>query len=274
MSLIPSLGFIGAGKIAKIIANGLLSAGIIKPNQIFASSVAETDLEHFRDMGCNTTIDNKLVVKESNFVFLATQGNVYPEVFKEIYPVVTRDHLLASIAAGITLDQLQGSLPDKTRVVRMMLNSAVQLSEGVTATAYGKFSQDEGSRAVVHGLMSSLGHCVDVNEDLMELMTALTGGGPAYMYVVIDALADGAVRAGLNRQDAVKLVAQTAAGAAKMVLRSGKHLGELKDSVCTAGGSTIAGINALEEGGLRGALMRAVNDATERAKEIQSNFKR
>jgi len=204
---------------------------------------------------------------------LLSQGNVYPEVLKEIYPVVTRDHLLASIAAGITLDQLQGSLPDKTRVVRMMLNSAVQFSEGVTATAYGKFSQDKGSRALVHDLMSSLGHCVDVNEDLMELMTALTGGGPAYMYVVIDALADGAVRAGLNRQDAVKLVAQTAAGAAKMVLQSGKHLGELKDSVCTAGGSTIAGINALEEGGLRGALMRAVNDATERAKEIQSNFK-
>ena len=173
MSLIPSLGFIGAGKVAKIIANGLLSAGIIKPNEIYASSVAETDLEHFRDMGCNATIDNKLVVKESNFVFLATQGNVFPEVFKEIYPVVTRDHLLASIAAGITLDQLQGSLPDKTRVVRMMLNSAVQFSEGVTATAYGKFSQDEGSRALVHDLMSSLGHCVDVNEDLMELMTAL-----------------------------------------------------------------------------------------------------
>lgn len=224
-------------------------------------------------MGCNATKDNRLVVKESEFVFLATQGNVFPAVFKEIYPEVTTNHLLSSIAAGITLGQLQGSLPDQTRVVRMMLNSAVQYNEGVTATAYGKFAQDEDSRALVHGLMSSLGHSVDVSEDLMELMTALTGGGPAYMYVVIDALADGAVRAGLNRQEAVKLVAQTAAGAAKMVLHSGKHLGELKDSVCTAGGSTIAGINALEQCGLRGALMRAVNDATERAKEIQSNLK-
>ncbi|KAL9971727.1 hypothetical protein ACROYT_G017930 [Oculina patagonica] len=270
MSLIRSLGFIGAGKVAKVIANGFLSAGIIKANEIFASSIADKDLEHFRNMGCNVTNDNKLVVKESKFVFLATQATVFPEVFKEISPVVTKSHLLASIAAGVSLDHLQNSLPDQTRIVRMMMNSAVQFRQGVTATAYGEFTCDE-DKTLVHELMSSLGYCIDVREDLMELMTALTGGGPAYMYVVIDALADGAVRAGLDRQEAVKLVAQTAAGAAKMILQSGKHLGELKDSVCTAGGSTIAGINALEECGLRGALMRAVHDATARAKEIQTN---
>ncbi|KAJ7371735.1 hypothetical protein OS493_023071 [Desmophyllum pertusum] len=270
MSLIPSLGFIGAGKVAKIMAQGFISAGIIKANEIFASSIAETDLEHFRNMGCNATNDNKLVMKESKLVFLATQAKVFPQVFKEISPVVTRNHLLASIAAGVTLEQLQNSLPDQTRVVRMMLNSAVQFREGVTAAAYGKFTQDEDI-TLFHELMSSVGYCAEVKEDLMDLMTALTGGGPAYMYVVIDALADGAVRAGLNRQEAVKLVAQTAAGAAQMVIQSGKHIGELKDSVCTAGGSTIAGINALEDRGLRGALMRAIHDATDRAKEIRKN---
>lgn len=269
MSLISSLGFIGAGKYARVIASGFLSAGIIKPNRIFASSVTQTDLDEFRSMGCHAANDNKMVVKESKFVFLATQGGAFPQVFEEISPVVTKDHLLASIAAGVTLDHLQSSLPDKTRIVRMMLNSAVQFREGVSAAAYGKYVCDEDVR-LVHEVMSSVGYCVHVKENLMELMTALTGGGPAYMYVVIDALADGAVRAGLNRDEAVKLVAQTAAGAAKMVTQSGKHLGELKDSVCTAGGSTIAGINALEQCGLRGALMEAVHAATERAKELQT----
>ena len=155
----------------------------------------------------------------------------------------------------------------------MMLNSSVQLREGVTAATYGKFARDE-DKTLFREVMSSLGYCIEVKEDLMELMTALTGGGPAHTYVVIDALADGAVRAGLDRQEAVKLVAQTSTGAAKMILQSEKHLGKLKDFVCTAGGSTIAGINALEECGLRGALMRAVHDATARAKEIQANSAR
>lgn len=268
MSLIPSLGFIGAGQVAKVIANGFLSAGIIKANEIIVSSITDTDMEHFRNMGCNATNDNKLVLKESKFVFLAMRANVFPEVLTEVSPVVTRNHLLASLASGVSLHYLQNSLPEQTRIVRMMLNSAVQFREGIIAVTCGRFACDK-DRALVNELMSSVGYCINVKEDSMALMTALMTAG--YMYVVIDALSDGAVRAGLDRHDAVKLVTQTTAGAAKMVLQSGKTLGELKDSVCTAGGSTIAGINTLEECGLRGALMRAVHAATERAKELRND---
>ena len=270
MSIISRLGFIGGGKAAQVLAKGFLSAGVIKPDEIFASAPSERDLKQFQLMGCNVTNDNKTVMKESNLIFLAIKAKVFPEVLKEISPVLTRNHLVASIAAGVTLDFMQRSLPGRSRSVRLMLNTPVQFREGVTAVTFGKFATDE-DYALMHQLMSSVGYCFDVDEELMDVMTALTGGGPAYVYLAIEALADGAVRVGLNRQEAMKLAAKTAAGAARMVLESGQHPGELKDAVCSAGGSTIAGIQALEESGFRGSLIKAVYEATKRAKELGSN---
>ena len=270
MSIISRLGFIGGGKAAQVLAKGFLSAGVIKPDEIFASAPSERDLRQFQLMGCNVTNDNKTVMKESNLIFLAIKAKVFPEVLKEISPVLTRNHLVASIAAGVTLDFMQRSLPGRSRSVRLMLNTPVQFREGVTAVTFGKFATDE-DYALMHQLMSSVGYCFDVDEELMDVMTALTGGGPAYVYLAIEALADGAVRVGLNRQEAMKLAAKTAAGAARMVLESGQHPGELKDAVCSAGGSTIAGIQALEESGFRGSLIKAVYEATKRAKELGTN---
>lgn len=270
MSIISRLGFIGGGKAAQVLAKGFLSAGVIKPDEIFASAPSERDLKQFQLMGCNVTNDNKTVMKESNLIFLAIKAKVFPEVLKEISPVLTRNHLVASIAAGVTLDFMQRSLPGRSRSVRLMLNTPVQFREGVTAVTFGKFATDE-DYALMHQLMSSVGYCFDVDEELMDVMTALTGGGPAYVYLAIEALADGAVRVGLNRQEAMKLAAKTAAGAARMVLESGQHPGELKDAVCSAGGSTIAGIQALEESGFRGSLIKAVYEATKRAKELETN---
>lgn len=270
MSLISRLGFIGGGKAAQVLAKGFLSAGVVKANEIYASAPSERDLNQFQAMGCNVTNDNKLVMKESNLIFLAIKAKVFPEVFKEISPVVTRNHLVASIAAGVTLDYMQKSLPGRSRTARMMLNTPVQFREGVTAVTFGKFASEE-DYTLIHQLMSSVGYCFDVDEELMDVMTALTGGGPAYVYLAIEALADGAVRVGLNRQEAMKLAAKTAAGAARMVLESGQHPGELKDAVCSAGGSTIAGIQALEESGFRGSLIKAVCAATERAKALGNN---
>lgn len=270
MSLISRLGFIGGGKAAQVLAKGFLSAGVIRPDEIFASAPSERDLKQFQLMGCNVTNDNKTVMKESNLIFLAIKAKVFPEVLKEISPVLTRNHVVASIAAGVTLDFMQRSLPGRSRSVRLMLNTPVQFREGVTAVTFGKFATDE-DYALMHQLMSSVGYCFDVDEELMDVMTALTGGGPAYVYLAIEALADGAVRVGLNRQEAMKLAAKTAAGAARMVLESGQHPGELKDAVCSAGGSTIAGIQALEECGFRGSLIKAVYEATKRAKELGTN---
>ena len=176
MSLIPSLGFIGAGKVAKVIANGFLSAGVIKANEIIVSATSDTDLEHFRYLGCNATNDNKLVMKESKFVFLAMRAKVFPEVLKEVSPVVTPNHLLASLASGVTLHYLQNSLPGQTRIVRIMLNSAVQYREGIIAVTCGRLASDK-DRTLVHELMSSVGYCIDVKEDSMALMTALMTAG-------------------------------------------------------------------------------------------------
>lgn len=267
MSLLSSLGFIGAGKAAQVIAKGLISAGVVKANDIIASAPSDRDTQNFYDLGCNVTTDNKKVVKESQFLFLAVKAKVFPEILNDCSPIITRDHLVTSIAAGVTLDYLQGSLPGRTRVVRMMLNTPVQFREGVTAVTFGKFARDE-DQTLVHRLMSSVGYCFDVEEDLMDIMTGLTGGGPAYIYLAIEAMADGAVRAGLNRKQAMILAAKTTAGAARMVLESGQHPGELKDDVCSAGGSTIAGIHALEESGFRGGLMNAVYASAERAKNL------
>ncbi|EDO47070.1 predicted protein [Nematostella vectensis] len=267
MSLISSMGFIGAGKAATAMAKGFLSAGVIKASDIIASAPRDSDLRNFRALGCTVTSDNKKVIKEAKTIFLATKAKAFPQVMQEISPVVTRDHIVSSIAAGVTLEWLQKSLPGRTRLIRMMLNTPVQFREGVTAMTFGKFAREEDYKDI-HELMSSVGYCFEVDEDLMDVMTALTGGGPAYLYLAIEAMADGAVRAGLNREQAMKLAAKTASGAARMVLESGLHPGELKDQVCSAGGSTIAGIFALEESGFRGALMKAVAAASLRAKEV------
>ncbi|KAK3724924.1 hypothetical protein QZH41_005692 [Actinostola sp. cb2023] len=267
MSLIPSIGFIGAGKAAQVMAKGFLSAGVIKASEIIASSPHEEGLRDFQLLGCHTTADNKKVIKEATTVFLAIKAKVFPAVFNEISPSVTRDHLISSIAAGVTLDYMQKSLPGRSRLVRMMLNTPIEFREGVTAVTFGKFAREDDI-SLVHKLMSSVGTCLEVEEENMDVITALMGSGPAYFYLAIEALADGGVFAGLNRGLALKLAAKTAAGAAKMVLESGQHPGELKDDVCSAGGSTIYGISVLEEHGFRSSLIKAVKAASDRAKEM------
>lgn len=267
MSIVPSIGFIGAGKAAQVMAKGFLSAGVIKASEIIASSPHEEGLREFQRLGCHTTPDNKKVIKEATTVFLAIKAKVFPAVFNEISPSVTRDHMISSIAAGVTLDYMQKSLPGRSRIVRMMLNTPIEFREGVTAVTFGKFTREEDV-SLVHKLMSSVGTCLEVEEEHMDVITALMGSGPAYFYLAIEALADGGVFAGLNRGQAMKLAAKTAAGAAKMVLESGQHPGELKDDVCSAGGSTIYGINVLEERGFRSSLIKAVKAASDRAKEM------
>ncbi|KXJ12211.1 Pyrroline-5-carboxylate reductase 1, mitochondrial [Exaiptasia diaphana] len=237
MSIVPSIGFIGAGKAAQVMAKGFLSAGVIKASEIIASSPHEEGLREFKVLGCHTTSDNKKVIKEATTVFLAIKAKVFPTVFNEISPSITRDHLISSIAAGVTLDYMQKALPGRSRIIRMMLNTPIEFREGVTAVSFGKFAREEDT-TLIHKLMSSV------------------------------ALADGGVFAGLNRGQAMKLAAKTASGAAKMVLESGQHPGELKDDVCSAGGSTIYGINVLEERGFRSSLIKAVKAASDRAKEM------
>ena len=266
MSMIK-IGFLGAGKLARVLSKGFIRAGVLTAKDIVASAPSERDIEEFREIGCPVMMDNKTVVKENSVIILAVKPQILHSVVREIAPLVTREHLIISPAAGVTLKSIQNELPGRSRVARMMTNLAVEYREGATAFCQGRFMREEDFETMMY-LFSSVGYCFETAENLMDVMTSLVGGGPAYMYLAIEALADGAVEAGVNRQDAIQLAARAVAGAAKMVLGTKLHPGELKDNVCSAGGSTIAGILALEKTGFRGALMEAVKVSSERAKQV------
>ena len=268
---IPQLGFIGAGKIVEVLTKGFVAAGIVQNTNIWASSPIDRDLHWIRHLGCNVSSNNKDILDRNQVVILAVKPQILPNVLKEIAPSVTEDHLMISVAAGMTLSKIESVLPQKSRVVRIMTNTPVMFRNGVSAFSMGK-NIKSGDHETIYKLLSSVGYCVEVKEDLMDTVTGFAGGGPAYIYTVIEALADGAVRGGINRADAVKMATQITIGAARMVQETGLHTGELKDAVCSPGGTTIVGVQALEKGGIRPTLMDAVHEAGCRAKELGNSF--
>ena len=266
---VPQIGFVGAGRIVEVFTKGLVAAGVVQNNNIWASAPLENELQWIRHLGCNVTLNNKEILDRNQTVVLAVKPQILPKVVKEIAPSVTEDHLILSVAAGITTSKIEEILPRKSRVVRIMTNTPVMFRNGVSAFSMGSNTRHE-DHEIVYKLLSSIGYCVEVKEELMDTVTGFAGGGPAYIYMVIEALADGAVRGGINRADAVKMATQMTIGAAKMVQETGFHTSELKDAVCSPGGTTIVGVHTLEQGGLRATLMDAVKAAGLRAKELGS----
>ena len=268
---LSQLGFVGAGKIVEVLTKGFVASGVIQNNKVWASAPTDSEVQWIRHLGCNVSLKNTDILDQSKVVILAVKPQILPKVLKEIAPAVTEEHLLLSVAAGITISNIENVLPKKTRVARIMTNTPVMFRNGVSAFSMGTNTKHE-DHEILYKLMSSVGYCVEVKEDLMDTVTGFSGGGPAYLYTVIEALADGAVRGGLSRGDAVKMAAQMTIGAARMVQETGLHTSELKDAVCSPGGTTIVGVNALEQGGLRATLMNAVNEATLRAKELGTSL--
>eukprot|EP00112_Aurelia_sp_Birch-Aquarium-sp1_P004136 Seg147.7 transcript_id=Seg147.7/GoldUCD/mRNA.D3Y31 product="Pyrroline-5-carboxylate reductase 1 mitochondrial" protein_id=Seg147.7/GoldUCD/D3Y31 len=268
---LSQLGFVGAGKIVEVLTKGFVASGVIQNNKVWASAPTDAEVQWIRHLGCNVSLKNTDILDQNKVVILAVKPQILPKVLKEIAPAVTEEHLLLSVAAGITIANIENVLPKKSRVARIMTNTPVMFRNGVSAFSMGTNTKHE-DHEILYKLMSSVGYCVEVKEDLMDTVTGFAGGGPAYLYTVIEALADGAVRGGLNRVDAVKMAAQMTIGAARMVQETGLHTSELKDAVCSPGGTTIVGVNALEQGGLRATLMNAVNEATLRAKELGTSL--
>ena len=266
---VPQLGFVGAGRIVEVFTKGLVAAGVVQNNKIWASAPLENELQWIRHLGCNVTLNNKEILDKNQTVVLAVKPQILPKVVKEIAPSVTEEHLILSVAAGITTSMIEEMLPRKSRVVRIMTNTPVMFRNGVSAFSMGSNTRYE-DHEMVYKLLSAIGYCVEVKEELMDTVTGFAGGGPAYIYMVIEALADGAVRGGINRADAVKMATQMTIGAARMVQETGFHTSELKDAVCSPGGTTIVGVHTLEQGGLRATLMDAVKAAGLRAKELGS----
>lgn len=262
-----TIGFIGAGRMAQAMSRGFISKGVVKPHKIMASDTVPQMLDCIKEQGVRISRSNLEIVENSDLIIIAVKPHVVSPILQEVSSKVTREKLFLSIAAGVTLETLEKNLPSQTRVIRAMPNTPALVQMGATVIAPGS-SVLQGDRELIQGLFRTIGICEVGTEEQLDAVTGLSGSGPAYGFLAIESLADGGVKMGLPRDLAQKLAAQTLLGAAKMVLESGKHPGQLKDEVCSPGGTTIAAIHKLEETGFRSSLITAVETATNRAKEL------
>ncbi|HPL63408.1 MAG TPA: pyrroline-5-carboxylate reductase [Syntrophales bacterium] len=259
---------IGGGKMGEVITGAVVGRQLAAAQNVTVTDVVAERLKYLKGkFGVVATADNKASVKKADVVILAVKPQSMAEVLQGISGEVTADKLLITIAAGIPIKFIMDQLGKSARVIRVMPNTPALIGEGAAALAKGGNATDEDLELAKH-IFDSVGITVVVKEDLMDAVTGLSGSGPAYVFTIIDALSDGGVLMGLSRDVAVKLSAQTLLGAARLCLQSGKHPGELRDMVTSPGGTTIAGLKAMEEGALRSALIRAVEAATLRSKEL------
>lgn len=270
MTTVPSLervAILGTGNMGTAIISGLVSSKTLSPQSIWASDTAPGKLNQLASQfGVSTTSDNRVLVKESKVIILAVKPQILSQVLEQIAGDITAEHLIISIAAGVTLATLEAAFPT-ARVIRTMPNTPAMTLAAVTAIARGKRASMEDLRLARH-LFETIGRVVEIDESLLDAVTGLSGSGPAYVLLAIEALADGGVRMGLARPTALLLAAQTVYGTAKMVLESGEHPAKLRDAVTSPGGTTIAGVCALEEHGVRHGFIEAVKAATIRSVEL------
>ncbi len=259
---------VGGGKMGEVIAAGILKAGLAQPGNVTVTDIVPDRLAYLKGKyGVGTTEDNRKAARDADIVILAVKPQGMGDVLGELAHVIDRRKLVISIAAGIPIRFIAERLKKGVPVVRVMPNTPALVGEGAAALAAGETASG-ADLAAAREIFDALGVTVVVKEDLMDTVTGLSGSGPAYGFIIIDALSDGGVLMGLPRDVATKLAAQTLLGAAKLYLDSLKHPGELRDMVTSPGGTTIAGIQALEKYGLRSALIHAVEAATLRSKEL------
>ncbi|KAA0547369.1 pyrroline-5-carboxylate reductase [Bacillus sp. BGMRC 2118] len=259
------IGFIGCGKMAQAMIAGMINSGVVNPQDIMASAKTLSTLTGVNNnFSIQTTLNNQEVAQFSSYLFLAVKPNLYSEVIQEIRNDVWDNTIIITIAAGIDLDYMEREFGKKVKVVRTMPNTPSLVGEGMSAICHNQYVTEE-EMSYVTKLFSSFGKCEQVPETMMDSIPAISGSSPAYVYLMIEALADGGVRQGIAREQAYRLAAQAVLGAAKMVLETGIHPAELKDQVCTPGGATIEAIAALEEHGFRHSIQEAMKKCTDKA---------
>jgi pyrroline-5-carboxylate reductase len=263
------LGFVGCGNMGEALVSGLVQSGAARPENIVCTDIREERLEELRThYGVRTTPRNVEAVQQSQVVLYAVKPQLMAEVLKETAGALDITKLVISIAAGVPLRAIESLLQKELRLIRVMPNIAASVKESATAISAGRHARKEDIELAM-AIFNSVGRAVFLRENyLMDAITGLSGSGPAYLFIIVDALADAGVKMGLSRQDALFLAAQTVLGAAKMLLQTGEHPGQLKDRVTSPGGTAIAGIHTLEKGGLRTTLINAVEAATQRSKEL------
>nr|WP_320191574.1 pyrroline-5-carboxylate reductase [uncultured Desulfobacter sp.] len=263
------IGFIGSGNMGEALVSGLVLSKAAKPEDIICSDVFPETLKAIQEKyGVLTTSSNIEVCEKSEIIIYATKPQILGSVLKETAPALDKSKLVISIAAGVPLAAIAAGLKKELRLIRSMPNICAFVKESATAVCAGQFVQ-EGDVELARAVFDSVGKTVFIQENiLMDAFTGLSGSGPAYIFTIVDAMADAGVKMGLSRKDSLFLSTQTVLGAAQLLLESGEHPGQLKDRVASPGGTAIAGIHTLEQGGLRTTLINAVESATKRSMEL------
>jgi pyrroline-5-carboxylate reductase len=264
------IAVLGTGKMGGILVQAFLRCGLFPKKHVVATVAHETRAQALsKQFGISVTTDNLKAAQEANIVLLGVKPQQMCDVVRGIAPAITPGKLLISFAASVKTSAIEEAAGGKASVIRAMPNTPSMVGAGITAICRGNFVTDE-QLALAEQIFATVGRTVIVDEKHMDAVTGLSGSGPAFLYIIIEALAEAGVNVGLPRDIATLLAAQTTFGAAKMVLETGSHPALLKDEVTTPAGCTVEGILELEEGGVRVTLIKAVKRATERARELAS----
>jgi pyrroline-5-carboxylate reductase len=262
------VGFLGAGKMALALAKGIVKAGLVRAENLLASDPVEAARNAFsKETAGRSTSSNSEVVRFASVLIVAVKPDQVNDLLQEVKSHFSANHLLISIAAGVPIARFESVLGADARIVRVMPNAPALVGAAASGLALGKGVQTEDGE-LAHRIFSSIGLAFKVKESLLDAVTGLSGSGPAYGFLLIEALSDGGVAAGLPRDVATRLAAQTLLGSARMVLETGQHPGVLKDMVTSPGGTTIEGLHELERAGVRGALVSAVRAAAEKSRKL------
>ena len=262
------IGFIGCGNMGSAMIGGILRKDIFEKNEIIVSNLTVEGSRRSREkLGVVTTMDNREVVKNAKIVILAVKPQFYEEVIGEVKDCLTPEHMIVGIAPGKTLAWLEEKCGLSLKVVRLMPNTPAQVGEGMTGACANERVTREDMEEILT-ITNSFGHTEVVPERLMDAVGAVGGCSPAYVFMFIEAMADGAVAQGMPRKQAYQFAAQSVLGSAKMVLETGRHPGELKDMVCSPAGTTIEGVRTLEKYGFRSAIFEALQACADKGKKM------
>jgi len=262
------IAILGAGKLGETLLKGLIEAGVIEAGGVIATAGHQHRLDILRErFGVAGTLSNAAAVESADIIILSVKPQTVPKVLADIGNVVRPSQLLISVAASVSTAFIEKLLSSAAPVIRAMPNTPCQLKQGMTGIAPGTNANSD-HLAIAKFIFDAVGRTIVADEKHMDAITGLSASGPAYIYIIIEALAEAGVKVGLPRDMATELAAQTVVGAGSMVLETGEHPAKLKDTVTTPAGCTIDGILELEEGGLRVTLIKAVVKATQRAKEL------
>lgn len=262
------IGFIGSGNMAKAMIGGIVKSKLVDPSNVIASDLNELALENVKnEYGINITTNSKEVVKFSDIVIVAVKPNVYDIVLEGVKELIDNEKIIVTIAAGKTIESIENVIGNDKKVIRTMPNTPALVNEGMSALCKNNNITDEELN-MVKEIFNSFGKAEIVSEYLIDAVIGASGSAPAYVFMFIEAMADAAVLAGMPRNQAYTFAAQAVMGSAKMVLETGKHPGELKDMVCSPGGTTIEAVKTLEVEGFRSAVIKAIGDCIEKSKEM------